>query len=267
MSITEKLKKIKRELIQEANEGLKKIKGSSESEAAKAVAEQASGLKGLLVSKGGKFLKTYLKENVTQDNPTGATIGAFGEYVVKQTAAGIKKGLGALQNYLESESNNYRRQDIMPELEVAREILATYADDKYEQGREDVAYNGIEMMINKTEKELSLNLKRGQKTIELTYLAHEFWKKGSLEVAELNKDFGILTEDLLTRLEKLSDPAIQKVEKKTTLKIPQTKGEATYFVSFKKENGAYEVSYASENKKNGIMLKYVMEETKNGKEL
>ncbi|MDP2908797.1 MAG: hypothetical protein Q8N77_03240, partial [Nanoarchaeota archaeon] len=67
--------------------------------------------------------------------------------------------------------------------------------------------------------------------------------------------------------EKLSDPAIQKVEKRTTLKIPQTKGEATYFVSFKKENGAYEVSYASENKKNGIMLKYVMEETKNGKEL
>lgn len=261
MSITEKLKKIKKELIQEANEGLKKIKGSSESEAAKTVAEQASGLKGLLISKGGQFLKTYLKENVTQDNPTGATIGAFGEYVVKQTVTGIKKGVSALQNYLESESNNYRRQDIMPELEAAREILATYADDKYEQGREDVAYNGIEMMINKTEKEISLNLKRGQKTIELTYLIN------GREVSDLNNDFGILTEDLLTRLEKLSDPAIQKVEKRTTLKIPQTKGEATYFVSFKKENGAYEVSYASENKKNGIMLKYVMEETKNGKEL
>lgn len=263
MSITEKLKKIKRELVQEASGALKTIQGSSESEAAKAVAEKASGLKGLLISKGGAFLKDYLNEKVTEDNRTGAAVGAFTEYVVKRTAAEIKKGLGALQGYLEKESNNYRRQDIMPELEAAREILATYADDKYEQGREDVAYSGVKMTINKTEKELSLNLKRGQKTIELTYLANEFWKRGSLEVAELNKDFGILTEDLLTRLEKLSDPAIQKVEKKTTLKVPQTKGEATYFVSFKKENGAYEVSYAPENKKNGIMLKYVMEETKN----
>ncbi|MDP2908727.1 MAG: hypothetical protein Q8N77_02880, partial [Nanoarchaeota archaeon] len=96
MSITEKFKKIKKELIQEANEGLKKIQGSSESEAAKAVAEKASGLKGLLIKQGGDFLKKYLKENVTQDNPTGATVGAFGEYVVKQTAAGIKKGIGAL---------------------------------------------------------------------------------------------------------------------------------------------------------------------------
>lgn len=254
MNLKEKLAQIRKKMVIGANEGLEKITDPKTKEAGKAFVETASGLKGMLVSKGTDFLKKYLKENMTEEHPTGATIGAFGEYVVKKSVEKVKSGLEALKDYLENETANYQKLDVIPEIEAIRQLIKEYAQDTLEKGREEINYKGIEIVVNTTEKELSLDLKHQPKTVSVTYLLKD------KTISELDQDFGVIAEDLLERLNKLSDPAVLKIEKNATLKLQRAKGEAKYFVNLQKGEGRCEVSYTPEDKKYGVILKYVSEE-------
>lgn len=255
--LTEKLQKFKKKVIEKTDKGIQALKGSPDAKGAtetgKEVLKEVSGLKARLIQEGTNFVKTYMKDNVTKENSTGATLGALGEYIVKKTVKGVTAVADTLTEYIENEAVKYHRLDTIPELEAAKALINEYAKDKEEQGDELLQYKGIEMVLGKTEKDLSIRLKNKGKTIGLTYLLKD------TEISYLNKDFEIITGDLLKRLDKLSDPATLRIDKRTTLKIPLTKGEATYLVSFKKEDGTYEVSYTPENKKTGIMLKYTLE--------
>jgi len=261
--LTNKLRKFKKKVIEKADEGIQTVKGSPETndakEVGKKVIEEAIGLKSRLIKEGTEFAKKYMKENVTQENSTGATIGALGEYIVKKTVKGVKTVADAVTDYIENEAKKYHQIDLMPEIQIAKSLINEYAKDKEEQGEEAINYKGIEIVLNKTEKELSVDLKNDQKEITIKYLLN------GNDISELNKDLEYLTGDLIKRVNKLSDPDTLKINKKTTFAIPNSKGETVYTVNFKKENDTYEVNYAPNNKilgivnkKHGVILEYVL---------
>ncbi|MBM3199791.1 hypothetical protein FJZ53_02550 [Candidatus Woesearchaeota archaeon] len=257
--LADKISRFKKKVIEKTDEGIQKLKGSEEAgdakEVGKKVVEEAVGLKSRIIKEGTAFAKKYMKENVTQENSTGATIGAFGEYLVKKTAKGVKAAAEALTDYIENEAVKYHKKDTFPELEAARSLVNEYAQDNVEQGEEELNYKGIDLIIKRTDRDLSINLKNKQKKIELTYFLKD------AEISDLNYEFDTLTGDLLKRLDKLSDPATVKINKTTVLKMdsPLNKNGKVYTVSLKKIDGAYEVGYTPENRKAGVMLKYVQE--------
>lgn len=262
--LSEKLQKFKKKVIEKTDSGIQVLKGSpdakSATETGKEVLKEVSGLKARLIKEGTNFAKTYMKDNVTKENSTGATLGALAEYLVKKTAKGIKTAVGALTDYVENEADKYHKIDLIPELEAAKALINEYAKDASEQGEEAINYKGIEIILNKTEKELSVGLKNKQKEIKIRYLLN------GNDISELNKDLEYLTEDLIKRIDKLSDPDTLKISKKTTFSIPNSKGETTYVVGFKKENDTYEVNYAPNNKilgivdkKHGVILNYTFQ--------
>ena len=266
--LLDKLKKIRKGVIEKADQGIQSVKGPKEepslAEVGKEVLKEANGLGTRLLNTGKSFVKDYMKENVTKDNNTGAMIGAFGEYLVKKTVKGAKIAADALTNYIENEACKYHKMEALPELEAARLLINEYAKDKSEQGEEAISYKGLEITLNKTEKELSVSMDGNQKKIKIRYLL------SGNDIEELNKDLGYLTEDLIKRMDKLSDPDTVKISKKTTITIPRSKGETNYSVAFKKEKGdaaeAYEVSYTPNNKtlgvidkKHGVVLEYALQ--------
>jgi hypothetical protein len=141
----------------------------------------------------------------------------------------------------------------MPELNVVKELINQYAEDQQEMGKETLNYKGIGIVVNKTEKDLSITLTRDPKIVSLTYLLKD--KK----ITDLNKDFETLTADLVKRLDRLSDPTMSMIDKTTTFKILQEKGEQKYLVHMKKENEIYDIAYTPENRNSGIILKYVVQ--------
>ena len=255
--LTEKLQKFKKKVIEKTDKGIRALKGSPDAKGAaetgKEVLKEVSGLKARLIKEGANFARTYMKENVTQDNSTGATIGALGEYLVKKTAKGVKVVADALTDYIEKEAKKYHRIDTMPELNVVKELINQYAEDQQEMGKETLNYKGIGIVVNKTEKDLSITLTRDPKIVSLTYLLKD--KK----ITDLNKDFETLTADLVKRLDRLSDPTMSMIDKTTTFKILQEKGEQKYLVHMKKENEIYDIAYTPENRNSGIILKYVVQ--------
>ncbi len=269
--LANKFKKMKKGVIEKADKGIQLFKGSPDAQGAKEVGKEVlkevSGLKTRIIKGSTDFAKTYMKENVTQENSTGATLGALTEYVVKKTVKGVTAVADALTAYIENEADKYHRIGVLPELETAKVLINEYAKDKSEQGEEAINYKGIEIILNKTEKELSVNMKSKQKEIKIKYLLN------GNDIEELNKDLGYLTEDLIKRIDKLSDPDTLKINKKTTFAIPRSKGETTYVVTFKKENDKYEVNYAPNNKilgmvdkKHGVIMEYVLQKPLASKE-
>ena len=248
----EKLKGAKKKIIQGANGVMNSEAMNSEGskEAKEMVSEYGAGLKGMLLKKGSSFLKTYVNEKMTTDNPTGATVGACGEYIVKQVGKEVMKGIVLLQQYLEKEANRYEKLEAIPELEVVKSILEGYAQDSQEQGREQVKYKGVEFIVDKTEKELSVNLKNKEKEVTVTYFLN------GVSIPTLSKELYKLTDDLLKRLNKLINPSIASLEKTTNLIIDRDGKEILYHIQFKKTEETLEIGYSPEKKGSAIMLKY-----------
>lgn len=243
----EKLRGAKKKIIQGANEVM-----SSEDtkEAGKVITEYGAGIKGVLVKKGGKFLKKYVNEKMTTENPTGATVGAFGEYVLKQVGSEVKKGVNTLQKYLEKETHRYHKLEVVPELEIVKGVIEGYAQDSKEQGREEIKYKGVEFIIDKTEKELYVNLKNKGKAVGLTY----FLEGASVPV--LSEELNRLTDDLLKRLNRLLDPSVSGLEKTTSLRLARGEKEISYTVQSKKTDNMLEVNYNPEKRRAAVMLNY-----------
>jgi len=141
-------------------------------------------------------------------------------------------------------------------MEIMKQLVYEYAKDDYEQGEEAFSYEGVEFAVNKVAKELSISLKHKQRTVEVKYLLNKN------PLSELSEDLNTLADDLLNRVNKLSDPAIMKVDKQTVLKIPKEKGVTKYLVTFQKTDTLCEVNYSPEDKKEGIILKYATQEAK-----
>lgn len=243
----EKLRGAKKKMIRGANEV---VNSEDTKEAGKVITEYGVGVKGMLIKKGGKFLKRYVNEKMTTENPTGATVGAFGEYVVKQVGSEVKKGINVMQKYLEKETHRYHKLEAVPELEIVKGILEGYAQDSQEQGREEIKYKGVEFIVDKTEKELSVSLKSKGKAVELTY----FLEGASIPV--LSEELCKLTDDLLKRLNRLLDPSVSGLEKTTSLRVARGEKEISYIVQSKKTDRLLEVSYIPEKKRAAIMLSY-----------
>lgn len=250
------IRKVKKELTIRACKGLKIVTCEAAKGSGKLVLSKVAGFKGDLVEKGTSFLKNYIKENMAQENPTGATVGAFAEYTVRSAANGIKRTAGSLKDYLEKESTHYKRLEVIPEMEIVKHLIDEYAKDDHELGEEAFCYEGVEFAVNKVAKELSISLKHQQRTVEVKYLLNKN------PISKLNDDLNTLSDDLLNRMDKLSDPALLRVDKQTLLKILNEKGETTYLVTFKKTGTLCEVNYSPEDKKEGIILKYSTQEAK-----
>lgn len=260
-SLSEKLRnidfgKIKKDVTLKANEGIQKITSETAKGSGKILLHTVAGFKGVLAEKAPDFVKNYISDKLAKENPTGAAAGACAEYVVKHMAKGVIRSINSLKNYLEEESIYYNRLDNIPEIEVLKELIVEYAKDDYEQGEEVFSFQrGIELKVNKEEKELSILLNQKTRKVELKYL---FGKKS---ISELDNDFNILADDLLDRLDNLSDPAILKVDKRTVLKIPKKTGETIYEVDYKKIDNLREVNYTPKQKE-GVVLKYMIQEVK-----
>ena len=96
--------KTKEELLNGANKGLKTLKSKAAKETSKFATDLALGVPGFVATQGTKLAKKYIKDSVKKENPTGATIGALGESLVKQVVGGVTTSVNVLQDYLEDKS-------------------------------------------------------------------------------------------------------------------------------------------------------------------
>ncbi|MBL7100577.1 MAG: hypothetical protein ISS23_01340 [Nanoarchaeota archaeon] len=267
-NLSDKVKKFKKKVTLTAYDGVKKASSEAAKGSGKFLFKKVVGSNKVEILKNGSaFLRNYINENMAKDNPTGATAGAFVEYTFKHAIGGIKKGVGSVINFLERESNQYHRFDIIPEVEIIKHLVGGCIQDDFEQGKESRSQGGVDYTIQKSEKELAISLEHGLlehtlRTVEVNYI----FDKNTL--SELSSDLDILADDLLKRVNRLSDPSINELDKTTQFQIPRgEKGEATYILNFKKDEKSCEVCYSPENKKEGIILKYKTQEAKeNGKE-
>lgn len=200
-----------------------------------------------------KLAKKYVKDNVTKDNPTGATVGAVSESLIKQAATGIKHGISSLQSYLKDTITESRRYNELPELEAAKSLFLKYVTYNSMQGRETIDYKGVISKIKKTEDELYLDLKSEQKNVKISSILKD--KK----LSQLEFELENITEDLLEKVNWLADPATVDVDMHKTLHFKADIDNiiTPYSADYKKCNGEGEITYRPNNQ-TGVRLTYTI---------
>ena len=252
--------KTKDDLLNEANAGLKKLKTKAAKETGKVAAEFALGVPGFVVTQGSKLAKKYVKDSVKNDNPTGATIGALGESLVKQTVNGITKSVDILEDYLDNKAAAaYRKHSKIPEVEVAKSLFMEYAKDSSMQGKESIQYNGVEFIVDKTEKELALDMTKEGVNIQMaSYVKNK-------DYSHLETEIQTISDDILERIGWLADPATLNVDSQRELFIKEGTDIKRISANYKKSADGCEFIYLPE-KKDGVRFRYAISTAKNMEE-
>ena len=246
-------KKAKDRLLNGANKGLEQIMNSETAKnAGKLFADYSSGLKGNVANQGGKLVKKYVKDSVTKDNPTGATVGALSESLIKQTATSIKHCIDTLQGYLKATTTEARRYNELPEFEAAKSVFMKYASDSSMQGNETIDYKGVEFIVERSARKLSLSFEDSQKKVQISSAIFK-----NPNYSELEFELEEITEDLLDNVKRLADPFTVDVNMSTSLDFEKDDGNITYAVNYTKSNGEGNITYTPP-KRAGIKLTYTI---------
>lgn len=244
--------KTKDGLIRDASSGLNTLKTRAAKETGKVVTEFALGVPGFVATQGGKLAQKYIKESVKNENPTGATIGALGESLVKQTTNGLGKTVNVLQDYLEDKTKAaYRKHSKIPEVEAAKSLFMDYAKDSSMQGKETINYKGVEFIIDKTEKELSLDMKKEGINIQIaSYVKNK-------DYSNLEAELETISNDILAKMDCILDPAIINVDSQRELFTEDDKNIQRFSANYKKSAEGCEFIYLPE-KKEGVRFRYAI---------